>query len=264
MALLRQNRVLATLTATGSRPQVNNPLDPSRGSLSSLDLTWSSRFLGSSAFQQFFRSVADYSWYRPLSRDVVFSWRLRGGIIFAPSVDVATQTGNFIPPEQRFYAGGPNDVRGFERNELGAVVYVVPKGEVDTAAIEMRDIDPDRVTVAATGGNTLAVGNIELRVPSPVFSSRLRLAAFVDAGGVWERGSGNPAVIRVTPGAGIRLATPLGPARLDVAYNPYKLQAGTLFQVDTLGALTPVPGQESYIKARGSKFTFHFAVGQAF
>jgi hypothetical protein len=25
-----------------------------------------------------------------------------------------------------------------------------------------------------------------------------------------------------------------------------------------------VEGQESYVKARGSKFTFHFAVGQAF
>ncbi|MEP6688700.1 MAG: BamA/TamA family outer membrane protein [Gemmatimonadales bacterium] len=264
VALLQQNRVLATLTATGTLPRVNNPLDPSRGSLSSLDLTWSSRFLGSSSFQQFFRAVGDYAWYRPVTRDVVFSWRLRGGVIFAPTVDVATQTGNFIPPEQRFYAGGPNDVRGYERNELGEVVYVVPKGEVDTAALKMREIDPNRVTVAAIGGNTLVVGNVEVRAPSPVFSARLRLAAFVDAGGVWQRGSGNPAVIRVTPGVGIRLATPLGPARLDVAYNPYKLQAGTLFQVDTAGALTPVPGQESYIKARGSKFTFHFAVGQAF
>jgi outer membrane protein insertion porin family len=264
VALLRQNRVLATLTARGSLPRVNNALDPSRGSLSSLDLTWSSRFLGSSSFQQFFRAVGDYSWYRPIARDVVFSWRLRGGAIFAPSVDVATLSGNFIPPEQRFYAGGPNDVRGFERNELGAVVYVVSKGEVDSAATEMRDIDADRVTVAATGGNTLAVGNVELRVPSPVFSSRLRLAAFVDAGGVWERGSGNPAVIRVTPGVGVRLGTPLGPARLDVAYNPYKLQAGPLFQFDTLGTLTAVPGEGSYVKARGSKFTFHFAVGQAF
>ena len=42
-------------------------------------------------------------------------------------------------------------------------------------------------------------------------------------------------MIRVTPGVGLRLATPLGPARLDVAYNPYKLQAGTLFQVDDAG-----------------------------
>jgi outer membrane protein insertion porin family len=265
VALLRQNRVLATLTASGTLPKVNNPIDPSRGSLSSLELTWSSRFLGSSAFEQFFRTVADYSWYRPIGRQVVFSWRVRGGAIFAPSVGVESLTGTFIPPEQRFYAGGPNDVRGFDRNELGPVVYVVPQGEVDTAAMQGRPIDASRVTVAATGGNTLAVGNVEIRVPSPVFSSRLRLAAFVDAGGVWQRGSENSTpVIRVTPGVGLRLATPLGPARLDVAYNPYKLQAGTLFQVDTLGGLTPVPGQGSYVLNRNGKLTFHFAVGQAF
>jgi len=257
--------VLATLTANGTLPQVNNPIDPSRGSLASLELTWSSKYLGSSSFQQFVRTVGDYAWYRPIARDVVFSWRLRGGAIFAPTVDVATQRGNFIPPEQRFYAGGPNDVRGFERNELGPVVYVVSQGEVVSAVAENRDIRSSAVTVAATGGNTLALGNVELRVPSPVFSSRLRLAAFVDAGGVWQRGAeSSKPVIRVTPGAGIRLTTPLGPARLDVAYNPYKLQAGTLFQVDTLGRLSPVPGQDSYVKGRKSKFTFHFAVGQAF
>jgi outer membrane protein assembly factor BamA len=96
-------------------------------------------------------------------------------------------------------------------------------------------------------------------------SSRLRLAAFVDAGGVWQRGAENSTpVIRVTPGMGLRLATPLGPARLDVAYNPYRLQAGPLFQVDTLGNLTPVPGEGSYVLSRKGKFTFHFAVGQAF
>jgi outer membrane protein insertion porin family len=265
VALLRQNRVLATLTATATLPRVNNPLDPSRGSLASAEVTWSSRFLGSSSFQQFVRTVADYSWYRPVGRAVVFSWRLRGGMIFAPTVDVATQSGNFVPPEQRFYAGGPNDVRGFERNELGPVVYVVSQAEADSAASQGRAINSDSVTVAATGGNTLAVGNVELRVPSPVFSSRLRLALFVDAGGVWQRGGDNSTpVIRVTPGIGLRLATPLGPARLDVAYNPYKLQAGTLFQVDMLGGLAPVAGQESYVLGRGRKFTFHVAVGQAF
>ena len=119
--------------------------------------------------------------------------------------------------------------------------------------------------MAATGGNTLAIGNVELRVPSPVFSSRLRLAMFVDAGGVWQRGGEiSTAVIRVTPGIGLRLSTPLGPARLDVAYNPYRLQAGTLFQVDQDGSLTAVPGQDSYVLGRNRKFTFHVAVGQAF
>jgi outer membrane protein assembly factor BamA len=203
------------------------------------------------------------SWYRPLARDVVLSWRIKGGLIFSPTVDVASESGAFIPPDQRFYAGGPNDVRGFDRNELGPVVYVVPKTHVDV--VGAGDISPDSVRVAATGGNGLAVANVEVRVPSPVLRSRLRLAAFVDAGGAWQRGgAARHAVIRVTPGVGFRVATPLGPARLDLAYNPYKLQPGTLFQFDSSGNLTPVDGQGSYILPRSRKFAIHVAVGQPF
>ena len=49
-----------------------------------------------------------------------------------------------------------------------------------------------------------------------------------------------------------------------MAYNPYRLQAGTLFQFDTLGTLTPVPGQGSFVLDRKSHVTYHIAVGQAF
>lgn len=260
---LRQDRVLATLTAQGTFPRVNSQIDPTRGYLGSVELTHSSKYIGSSSLQQFTRMVGGIAWYRPLSRNVVLSWRLRGGLIFSPSVDVDTASGNFIPPEQRFYAGGPNDVRGFERNELGPVVYVVPRSHVD--AVGADSISPDSVRVAATGGNSLALANVEIRVPSPVFSSRLRLAAFVDAGGVWQRqGPAPTAKIRVTPGIGLRVATPLGPARLDVAYNPYKLQSGALYQFDGVGNLTPVPGEGAYILPRRGKFTFHVAVGQPF
>ena len=178
---------------------------------------------------------------------------------------IASQTGNFIPQEYRFYAGGPNDVRGYERNELGPVVYVVSKREVDEATGKDRPINPDSVQVAATGGNTLALANVELRLPSPLFSSRVRFAAFVDAGGTWTRQQErSDPVIRVTPGVGLRLGTPLGPARLDVAYNPYRLQSGPLFQFDTTGALTSVPGQPSYVLDRKGRITYHIAVGQAF
>ena len=261
--LLKRNRVLGTLTGLATVPRVNSLIDPTRGSLKSLEVTWSSRFLGSASFQEFVRGVADAAWYRQLTRGVVLSWHVRGGAIFAPEVDVANETGNFIPPENRFYAGGPNDVRGFERNELGPVVYVVSAAEVDDAAGEGRPINPDSVQVSATGGNTLAVGNVELRVPSPVFGSRVRLAAFVDAGGAWQRPEGDP-VIRVTPGVGLRVATPLGPLRFDVAYNPYQLQAGQLYQFAENGDLEPVPGQSDYVLDRDGRITVHFAVGQPF
>jgi outer membrane protein assembly complex protein YaeT len=257
---LRENRVLATLSALGTFSRANSPVDPTRGSVANAELTVSSKYIGSSSLQQFTRISAGSSWYRPLSRDVVLSWRVRGGLIFSPRVDVDTVSGSFIPPEQRFYAGGPNDVRGFERNELGPVVYVVPASAVGPGST----VDADSVRVAATGGNTFVLGNVELRLPSPVFQSRLRLATFVDAGGTWNRQGPGSRVIRVTPGIGIRLATPLGPARLDVAYNPYKLQPGALFQFDAAGNLSPVPGQSSYVLSRARKFTFHFAVGQPF
>ncbi len=257
---LRRNLVLATLTALGTFPRVNSPIDPTRGRIGSVELTHSSKYIGSSTLQQFTRVAAGMSWYRPLSRDVVLSWRLRGGLIFSPTLDVGTASGAFVPPDQRFYAGGPNDVRGFERNELGPVIYVVP-----TAGIIGDSIVADSVRVAATGGNTFALGNVELRVPSPVFSSRLRFAAFVDVGGVWQRqGPRSGRVIRVTPGVGIRIATPLGPARLDVAYNPNKLQPGALFQADAAGNLTPVPGEDAYVLPRDRKYAIHIAVGQPF
>ena len=257
---LRENLVLATLTALGTFPRVNSPIDPTRGRIGSLELTHSSKYIGSSRLQQFTRAVAGMSWYRPLSRDVVLSWRVRGGLIFSPTLDVANVSGAFIPPDQRFYAGGPNDVRGFERNELGPVIYVVPDN-----AVLVDSVVSDSVRVAATGGNTFVLGNVELRVPSPIFSSRLRFAAFVDAGGVWQRqGPRSERVVRVTPGVGIRIATPLGPARLDVAYNPNSLQPGTLFQADAAGNLTPVPGEGAYVLARDRKYAIHIAVGQPF
>ena len=262
---LRQNRVLAMLTGLANFPRVNSQIDPTRGRSAQVELTYASTLIGSSELQQFTRLVGGITWYRPLSRDVILSWRLRGGAIFSPTLDVGAGAVAFIPPEQRFYAGGPNDVRGFDRNELGPVVYVVPQSHVDTAAANNEPLDPDSVRVAATGGNTLAVANVELRVPSPILSSRLRLAAFVDAGGVWQRGPNQrTTVIRVTPGVGLRVATPLGPARLDVAYNPYKLQPGTLFQFDDAGNLFPVPGQGSFVLPRSNKWTLHVAVGQPF
>jgi outer membrane protein assembly factor BamA len=140
-------------------------------------------------------------------------------------------------------------------------VYVIRDEDLTP---DLGDIDPDDLRFAATGGNTLFVANAELRFPAPVFRSRLRLAAFVDAGGVWQLGVDDAprSEVRVTPGLGIRLTTPLGPARVDVGYNPYRRQAGSLYRQTADGELILVTSDFSAPKRRD--YTIHFAVGHAF
>ncbi len=208
------------------------------------------------------------AWYQPLGRGgSVLSWHMRGGIIFSPRVSLDSASGNFIPPEQRFYAGGPNDVRGYDRNELGPLVYV--QNESDLTGADSTDIAGGnfsnlRPRFSATGGNTLAVAQLELRVPAPFWSSRLKLAAFVDAGTLYERGRTNlaPIRVRVTPGLGLRVATPLGPARLDVGYNPYDQQPGPLYLQRNDGTLTLLTS--NFAQQRPSRFSYHFSFGQPF
>jgi outer membrane protein assembly factor BamA len=94
----------------------------------------------------------------------------------------------------------------------------------------------------------------------------LRLAAFVDAGSV---GSGNlwdrqEVQLRLTPGVGIRMHTPVGPVRIDIAYNPHQLTEGALFVRDET-ALYRVrdhfrPERASFL----SRLRVHLGVGQAF
>ncbi|MEP6590620.1 MAG: BamA/TamA family outer membrane protein [Gemmatimonadota bacterium] len=258
IAQLRERRILATLSLNATRQRVNNLLDPSRGTVLSAQATVSSRFIGSSDRQQFFRLVGDAAVYFPLSRSIVLAGHVRAGAIYAPLIDLGSGSrANFVPPDQRFYAGGPNDVRGYDRNELGPVVYVVRDSSVNEDGVP----DVNAVRVAATGGNRTAVANLELRMPSPIFSQRLRFAAFVDAGTLWEGGGAAP--IRVTPGVGLRFASPLGPVRFDVGYNAYRLQSGALYAANsTTGELSLI--NPSYVKDRGRHYTLHFSVGQAF
>ncbi|MEP6572264.1 MAG: BamA/TamA family outer membrane protein [Gemmatimonadota bacterium] len=261
---LRQKRVLALLSANAVWLRSNSPIDPTRGYSRSLEGVISSRFIGSSSLEQFLRVTADQAWYRQLGQGWVLSWHLRGGFILSPQVAFDSSSGNFIPPDQRYYAGGPNDVRGFARNELGPLVYVLQGDSISQAqqiAIQNGSLRPQ---FFATGGNTLAIGQIELRIPSPIFRQRLRLAAFLDAGTLFERGKTNfsPALIRVTPGVGLRFATPLGPVRFDVGYNPYPLTPGALYLQKSNGDLEFV--QNDFTQPRTNHFTFHFSVGQPF
>jgi outer membrane protein assembly factor BamA len=176
------------------------------------------------------------------------------------------QAVRYIPPAERFYAGGANSVRGFGQNQLGPVVRVLDPAVVDTTIVFQDSAAVAAgVITAATGGNSLLIANAELRFPLPGFGGRLGGALFMDMGELIERGATliDLSEMRFTPGAGIRIATPIGPVRLDVAYNGYAPQQDVLY-IKEGQQLREHPQPYPRAPASVNRLQFHFSVGQAF
>lgn len=268
-AFLANKRRFAAVTATAVRDQVNSVLDPSQGSRFTLTVSHASRLVGSDPFYEFNRGELEYSQYFPLGRTGVFAWRARGGVILPQSITLKGQSAKFVPPEQRFYAGGPNSVRGYGRNELGPTGYII----TDTSAAGYRVVGSDKIyntlQSAPLGGNAVFVMNAELRFATPILPDRMRVAFFADWGQVWDRGDTLAPVsgLRFTPGVGLRFTTPLGPIRLDAAYQGHGTESGVLYYLDTQTHTLSVfeksfhpPTPHSF----WSRWFLQFAVGQAF
>ncbi len=240
----------------------DSPLDPTRGYVLRSGVAWATPWLSSSV--TFTRFTGELAAYRKL-RTVVLATSLRLGNFFqTATINPDRSVSDFLPPEERFYAGGATTVRGYGRNELGPLAYVTDKIETDSVTGETRPVgDPGRVPL---GGTSYGVGNLELRFPAPLFRRQMRLAAFVDAGAIssgnlWEL---DGADWRFTPGVGMRIVTPVGPARVDLAYNPYDPVHGVLFVTE---GTRIVPARDNYAPPPPGFFgrlRVHVAIGQAF
>jgi len=121
-----------------------------------------------------------------------------------------------VPLQERFYTGGPSSLRGFEYQRVG----------------------PADALGTPTGGSLKLVWNIiEIRIPVWKMTG---LALFCDAGNVWKnKHDFENRPLRISPGAGIRIQTPIGVARLECGIN-----------------ISPLPGEE--------KVRWMFNMGQHF
>ncbi|MGH7529570.1 MAG: BamA/OMP85 family outer membrane protein [Gemmatimonadales bacterium] len=250
-AIFAERRRRSVLAFELLRDRTNSVTDPTRGHALVAELRWAPALLGSDAFMRFTRFTAGYKAHHPigLSAGRVFSWRLRAGAVFAPRAGLPSGRREYVPFDERLFAGGSNSVRGFPQNRLGPVVHLLtPDGTLRTSA---------------TGGTFMATGNAELRFPMRVFGLLLFGAVFVDAGLVTERSDIALDNVRVTPGAGARLPSILGPIRLDIGYNPHPAQAGPLFRQtgSTLELVDPdFRPRLEFI----DRLQLHLSIGQAF
>jgi outer membrane protein assembly factor BamA len=247
----------------------NSILNPSRGTRLSMEFRHADDFLGSDSLIQFTRGVVEFASFHRVGRRSVLAWRLRLGAVGAPRVGSESGERRFIPSEDRMYGGGPNSVRGYAQNELGPLVRVLETTVIDSTSTRM-EVD-SVIRTSALGGDQLILANLEWRFPMPILSDRLVGAVFVDAGQVVERSDTTSSLsdIRVTPGVGFRVATGLGPIRLDVGYNGYDARPSPLYElvVDEDNQLQLVVIDESYQPERRgflSRLRLHFSVGQAF
>lgn len=289
IAQLQRNSDLQVATLAVLRDRTDNLLDPSMGSQLRLELRFGSTSVDRGSASRFDRVLGEAAFYEPVGSSTLAA-RLQVGAVLR-GFSLAGATG-YVPPQERLYAGGPNSVRGYNQNLLGPIVYIVDSASVrDSVAPDGRHVyqASDTATIrqySPTGGNMLAVANVEWRAPSPVWSDVLQLAAFVDAGLVWNRPKETVTLsdVKVTPGIGIRLNSPVGPFRVDVAYNQYPLSPGAVYYLDRtselLRCVSPgntfdrgevVPGDEcpasfrpAQRRALLSRLTFNFSIGQAF
>lgn len=233
-AIFREKRVKAIVGMDLLRDRTNSSIGPTRGTVLSLGAGLAVEEIGSDPEIEFAKGVIELASFHPVGRRSVFAWRVRAGTLRSPDITFQPQEVKFIPTEERFYGGGPNTVRGFRQNGIGPLVYVEETvdvfREVDslpgTFAVDTTVVD---TLVSPTGGTQMLFLNAEYRFPLSL-SGRIGGVVFIDVGQVSDpRGQPKDTGIRITPGVGFRVFTPLGPIRLDLAYNPHGPEEGPLF-----------------------------------
>lgn len=184
---------LGRISVTYLRDMRDDPLDPAKGDVTTLDLALVARALGGS--ESFVRFYGEHARVHPipLLPDTFFALDVRVGLAWPYGSSFA------VPISERFFAGGSTTLRGFGFEQAGP-----------------RAPDPNRPgQTRPIGGNALAILNGELRFPL-LRALRLHGAAFYDGGNVFARVSDfRLRDFSHTVGVGLRIKTPIGPLRLD-------------------------------------------------
>lgn len=185
--------------------------------------------------------LATYN-FQKISFDLRRFTRLTSSTMLATRVQMGALrdlAADSLPNNIRFFLGGTNSVRGWNRQELG------PKRARTDSTGFLRYIP--------TGGGAMMGFNIEIRQDLDGIIRNFGVAAFLDGGQIWNtlrRLDSRPLQFGV--GGGLRYRSPIGPLRVDIGY---KLN----------------PTDEDLNRYRGvdygspwDRIGIHFSIGQAF
>jgi len=179
---------LSTFSVAFVNDSRDSYLDPTKGFFSSTNFGVTTKvLLGSSDYVSFF---TQNSYYHRIPGSLQLAASLRFGLARPYGGDES------LPISERFFAGGGSSLRGFDTDYAGPL---------------------DAVTHKPVGGNALAIGSMELRIP---FFRFIHIAGFYDTGNVFRTVSDiQLSGFSHTVGLGLRIKTPFGPLRADFGHN---------------------------------------------
>ena len=291
----------SVLTLNGTLGRVNNYFNPRRGFLVRPFVEQAGSLGGVlRAGVTYTKAGAEVVGYLPLLRRVSLAARLAGGRLWPRG----GSTNQFVPPFEdrfdpiRFYAGGPDDVRGWNQNLVGPKDNITSFVRNDSTGAIV--IDPEsglprtkNEQYNEVGGLAKLSGNVEVRLPFPGLGSKWRTAVFLDFGQVSAvqdpdqrcppetqnplppglgqasrqcgfRDDGRLAFgnFRFGTGAGLRYETPIGFIRVDIGF---KINPDDLDQQKPRDAFLFEQGfLDEPKKSFLSRINLHVNIGQAF
>jgi outer membrane protein insertion porin family len=169
------------------RENRDDPFNPTLGDFISADLK-----IGLPIFEKnytFLKAFWNYQKHVPILKNGVFSFSFRNGFGFGD-----------MSITERFFVGGSHSFRGTRNDRLGPI-------HLDTDQPE--------------GGNILILANLEATFPSLLIPvENLYYSVFADIGNVFPKSSDlNFAKMERAVGISLKYRTPIGPLRLDFAWN---------------------------------------------
>jgi outer membrane protein insertion porin family len=191
-----QESRISSLTPTLEWDYRDDPLVPTRGTLTSVSLQWA--FPLFRADSEYLKLYSQFSLYGRML-DGVGSFGVRVGAIEPLGAPTEEQENLEIPVSVRFFSGGASSHRAFLTDTLG---------------LPGQTIDPDGRPV---GGNALVLINFEY---TQKISSMFSGVVFMDIGNVFE----SPSFVSVSDlrwgaGLGLRYDTPAGPLRAEYGWK---------------------------------------------
>ncbi len=190
--------ILSSLVLSVVRDQRNNRFETTGGSYQSL----STEFAGLGGDLAFAKTVFNNRFYHRVIGDLVFRTNLEVG-------QLVNLRPGITPPSQRFYLGGPNNMKGFQLFQLGP--------QLPPASIGNQPVPQP------TGGDFEAFSLFELEYPI-LKDAGVKLVLFYDIGNSWNSWPLN-APLMMDAGFGLRWFSPIGPLRFEWGF-PLNAPAG--------------------------------------